>query len=199
MHPDVPTLGYFFGLIYRIRTLPLCTITMLNGRTRGGGNDFLCATDLHFAVAPTTIIGAPEISVGLFAGGGAARRMAEHMGRGKAAEYLFTGKDIDAVTAEKTGLLNKVFETNTEMEEYVDVLATRIGKFNLAAVQTTKGALGDNARILRDFETDYKAGMALLEKPETRLRMAQAMDMVKGGTHCAEELDLGEALMALYD
>ncbi|RFU33439.1 hypothetical protein B7463_g2876, partial [Scytalidium lignicola] len=198
MHPDYPTLGYFFGLMYKLSVLPIATIAVMNGRCRGGGNDLAMECDMRFGTKDNTILMAPEVVVGLFSAGGGGRRMVEVMGTGKAYEFLYSGTDVDAVTAEKCGWINQAFDNEEDMTKHVDKLSNRIGKFNLSALNATKACIRSIGRPLEGFEVDFKAFVELIKRPEVGQRIGEALTVVKGGTYCEEELNLGESLMPQF-
>ncbi|KAL7954962.1 hypothetical protein V8C34DRAFT_292925 [Trichoderma compactum] len=67
-----------------------------------------------------------EGTLGLHPGSGGAAWMPLHIGRSRAMEFLLSGEDMDAETAERYGYVDKAFETSEEMHEYVMQPAKRI-------------------------------------------------------------------------
>lgn len=104
------------------------TIGAVNGVARGGGNEFLVSLDMRFAVKSHTRFGRPEIGLGLVPGGGGSQYLPWLLGRGRAMEYLPTGKDILANEAERYGWINKTFDNNDTIDAYIDgkSLASRL-------------------------------------------------------------------------
>ncbi|VAZ71205.1 Fatty acid oxidation complex subunit alpha [Mycobacterium persicum] len=61
-------LSFFHAMTERIRTLPKATIAVIEGICRGGGCEFAMAFDIRFAALGTTVLGHPEVSVGIIPG-----------------------------------------------------------------------------------------------------------------------------------
>jgi enoyl-CoA hydratase len=105
-------------------------------------------------------------------------RLAQLVGRERAAELLFTGEIVDAATAQEIGLVSRVVAHDTLLDEARD-LARRIASNPPLAVQTLKSglrraldpdwsALGSwvSSELARLFQTeDHREGVAsFLEK-----------------------------------
>src|ERR1700733_6567154 len=100
---------------------------------------------------------------------GGAMRMVQQMGKPRALEYLYSGRDIEADEGERYGLINRAFDTSVEMREFVDKYTARVVKFELSALAMTKKRVNDgsNASSLEVFEKDFHAFMELLNLPRT--------------------------------
>ncbi|WP_369334853.1 enoyl-CoA hydratase/isomerase family protein, partial [Vibrio cholerae] len=70
---------------------------------------------MRFAVKSHARFGQPEIGLGLVPGGGGSQYLPRLIGRGRAMEYLLTGKDILAEEAERYGWINKAFDSSDTM------------------------------------------------------------------------------------
>src|SRR3990170_8090028 len=81
-------------------------VAALNGFTLGGGVELALACDLRIA-SEDARIGNPEVAVGLIPAWGGTVRLPKIVGKGKAAELILTGGQIDAKEAERIGLVNK--------------------------------------------------------------------------------------------
>jgi enoyl-CoA hydratase/carnithine racemase len=88
----------------RIHREPFATIGVVDGAARGGGCEFLSALDLRLGT-PRTVIGQPEVPVGILPGAGGTVRWARAVERATALELLLTGRDIDADEALQLGWL----------------------------------------------------------------------------------------------
>ncbi|PQE17515.1 enoyl- hydratase protein [Rutstroemia sp. NJR-2017a BBW] len=95
--------------------LPQITIAAVNGIARGGGNEFLVSLDMRFAAKPHTLLGQPEVGLGVVPGGGGSQYLSRLIGRGRAMEYILSAKDINAEDAERIGWINQAFDTEKEM------------------------------------------------------------------------------------
>lgn len=116
---------------------------MVEGPARGAGNEFLAACDMRFA-SKGACFSNFEGMLGLHPGSGGAAWMPLHIGRARAIEFLLSGDDLDAKTAEQYGYVNKSFDEPEEMHEYVMRLARRIALFpldGLASIKKTVTAL----------------------------------------------------------
>lgn len=82
-------------------------IAAINGFALGGGLEVAMACDLRLA-SENAKLGQPEVNVGLLPGGGGTQRLPRLIGKALAKELIFTGKMIDAKTAEAMGLINRV-------------------------------------------------------------------------------------------
>ena len=93
-----------FSLIER---LGKPVIAAVNGFALGGGCEIAMACTFRIA-SENAKLGQPEVSLGLIPGFGGTQRLPRLIGKGRAMELILTGKPIDAETAEKYGLVNKV-------------------------------------------------------------------------------------------
>ncbi len=82
-------------------------IAAINGYALGGGLEVAMACDLRIA-SETSKLGQTEINIGLIPGWGGTQRLTRLIGKTKAKELVFTGRMIDANTAERLGIVNKV-------------------------------------------------------------------------------------------
>jgi enoyl-CoA hydratase/carnithine racemase len=199
MHPEHPTLGFFFGLMYKLTNLPVVTIALVEGCARAGGCDFVMAFDMRFGVRDRMRLAHVEACLGVYASGGGAMRMVQQMGKPRALEYLYSGRDIEADEGERYGLINRAFDTSVEMREFVDKYTARVVKFELSALAMTKKRVNDgsNASSLEVFEKDFHAFMELLNLPRTVQLVGEVWEVIKGATDCDEERTLPDAIMTL--
>jgi enoyl-CoA hydratase/carnithine racemase len=107
--------------------------------------------DMRFATAsPSVLLGQLEPSFGLNPGAGGAMYLSQLIGRGRTFEYVLASKDIDAVTAERYGWINKAFRTSAELKKYVHALAARIALFPAAGIAGTKAGINEVSRPAMD-------------------------------------------------
>jgi enoyl-CoA hydratase/carnithine racemase len=129
-HPWLTTLA-------RLNSLPAVTISSIRGRARGAGSEFVIATDLRFASREKAVLGQFEIGVGAIPGGGPASRLPALVGRGRAFEILFGGRDFDGELAERYGYVNRALP-DAELDGFVDAFATRASKSDVQAIRDIK-------------------------------------------------------------
>ncbi len=90
-----------------LETLSVPTIAAVNGYALGGGCELACACDWIYASSKARF-GQPEVKLGLIPGFGGTSRLARRVGLAWAKEIVMTGEPIDADTALRIGLANRV-------------------------------------------------------------------------------------------
>jgi len=130
----------FHQMCERYRTMPKATLARIEGRVGGGGCELVQAFDMRFGVRGRTVLNQMEVPLGILPGGGGTQRLPRLLGRGRALEMILGGQDLDAETAERWGLLNRIFEPD-EIGPFVDRLARRIASFPPEAVALAKRAV----------------------------------------------------------
>jgi enoyl-CoA hydratase len=103
------------GMLNKIEESRIPFIAAINGYALGGGCETLMACDICIA-AKSAKLGQPEINLGIHPGFGGTQRLPRLVGRMKAKELLFTGRNIDADEALQIGLVNMVIEDEKLME-----------------------------------------------------------------------------------
>jgi len=127
-------------------------IAAINGFALGGGLEVAMACDMRI-VSENARLGQPEVNVGLIPGGGGTQRLPRIVGKGLAKELIFTGKIIDAKTAEAIGLVNKVVSSDKLMLA-VDEIAKEIMSKPPLAIKLAKQLINASD------EVDLRTGLA---------------------------------------
>ena len=91
----------------RLEQSRLIVIAGVNGFALGGGMELSLACDFRIA-SENAVFGLPEVGLGIIPGYGGTQRLPRLIGRGLAMELIVTGRKIDANTARKIGLVNRV-------------------------------------------------------------------------------------------
>jgi enoyl-CoA hydratase len=91
-----------------LEALPIPTIAAVNGYALGGGCELACACDFIYASSRARF-GQPEVNLGIVPGFGGTSRLPRRVGIAWAKELVLTGETIDAETALRIGLANRVF------------------------------------------------------------------------------------------
>jgi len=131
-------------------------IAALNGFTLGGGLELALACDVRIA-SEAARIGNPEVAVGLIPAWGGTLRLPKIIGRGKAAELILTGGQIDAKEAERIGLVNKTVSAD-ELNSTVMWTAGTIATKAPIAVRAAKKI------VAKAVETPMEQGNKMLEE-----------------------------------
>ncbi len=113
-------------------------IAAVNGHCLAGGLEIALACDIRIAAEHATF-GLPEVKRGIIPGAGGTQRLARVIPFGMALEMLYTGDAIDAATALRVGLVNKVVARDELMESALQ-LAERITQCAPLAVQAARYA-----------------------------------------------------------
>ena len=82
-------------------------VAAIKGYCLGGGLELAMCCDIRIC-ADDAQLGQPEIKLGLIPGGGGTQRLPRLVGLGRALLLNFTGDFVDAATAERWGLVEKV-------------------------------------------------------------------------------------------
>jgi enoyl-CoA hydratase len=134
-----------------IENLGKPVIAAINGYALGGGIEVAMACDIRIA-SENALIGQPEINVGLIPGWGGTQRLPRYVGKGIAKEMIFTGKHIDAKTAERLGLVNAVVPFD-QLRAKVKELALELASKPPIAIKLSK------ALINNSIETHLEVGL----------------------------------------
>jgi enoyl-CoA hydratase len=153
-----------------VSTMPKPVIAAINGYAIGGGLELALACDIRLASENATFA-LMEIRRGFFPGGGATWRLAPLVGKGWAMEMILSGEPIDAKTAERIGLVNRVVP-RTELMVTARALAEKIAGWSPPAVLLAKQAI--NQASAASEVTGFNIGIALRALAETNEDRATA-------------------------
>ncbi len=151
-------------------------IAAVNGACLGGGMTLLLATDIRVAAKHATF-SVSEVKRGLFPANGGTQRLIQQLPHAIAMELLLTGDSIDAATAERRGLVNRVVEPEELMPVALDY-ARRIAENAPLAVQAAKEL------ALRSRDVDLATGLRL---EQLMLRLLQTSADVREGSAAFSE------------
>jgi enoyl-CoA hydratase/carnithine racemase len=133
----------------RLARLRQPVIAALNGHTFGGGLEIALAADLRIAAAEAELA-FPEVKLATIPGWTGTQRLPALIGAGRAKEMIFTGRRVDAATAERWGLVNEVVPREAVLPRAQEV-AREVGANAPVSVQIAKsaidGGLGQSAGL----------------------------------------------------
>src|ERR1700719_4626742 len=121
----------------RLTTSPVVSMAKIRGCVRGACSEFVLACDMRFASRENTLLGQPEVGVGVHPGGGGTERLPPLVGRGRALEIVLGANDFDGDTAAQYGYVNRALPDD-ELDGFVDALARRIASFDERAIAAAK-------------------------------------------------------------
>lgn len=132
-------LGNYLSRWDRLREVRKPVIAAVAGFALGGGCELAMACDFIMA-ADTARFGQPEIKLGILPGAGGTQRLPRAVGKAKAMDLVLTGRMMDAVEAERAGLVSRVVAADRLIEEALGA-ATAICEYSLPAVLMAKEAV----------------------------------------------------------
>jgi 3-hydroxyacyl-CoA dehydrogenase / enoyl-CoA hydratase / 3-hydroxybutyryl-CoA epimerase len=93
----------------KIATLPFGSVAAISGPCVGGGFEMALACTYRICTdSPKTLIGLPEIKLGIIPGFGGTQRLPKLIGLPKALEIILSGKTLRSSQAKETGLVNEI-------------------------------------------------------------------------------------------
>ena len=140
-----------FSLLEELR---VPSIAAVNGFALGGGCELACACDWIYASTKARF-GQPEVSLGLIPGFGGTSRLVRRVGAAWAKELVLGGEPIDAETALRIGLANRLFAPEDLLNETLKVCETLAAKGPLAvsaAKRVIQEGQGADVRVAHELE-----------------------------------------------
>lgn len=128
------------------RRMPKISIAKIEGRTRGGGSEFVLGLDMRFGAIGKAVLGQPEVALGIIPGGGGTQRLTRLIGQARAFEVMVGCGDFPAELAERYGYINRALPPD-EIGPFVEELAYRIASFPTKAIAFTKKAILDAVEL----------------------------------------------------
>ena len=191
--PDSPNIAA--ATFQRLADAPFVTIGAIDGAARGGGAELLTALDLRFGT-PRTVLGQPEVPLGILPGAGGTARLPRLLGRARALELILTARDVGAAEAVELGWLNAVLPDGDALDRHVAAVATRIAAMPPASVAEVKRVVDASLGAIEGALTAETAAYARLTVGGAhRPHMQRFLDT--GGQSRQGELDDFQATLGL--
>jgi 3-hydroxyacyl-CoA dehydrogenase / enoyl-CoA hydratase / 3-hydroxybutyryl-CoA epimerase len=152
------------AILDRLEALPFPVVAAIHGAALGGGLEVALACRYRIATDdPKTVLGVPEVQLGLIPGAGGTQRLPRLVGVPTALDLVLTGRSLKAARALKAGLVDEV------VPKEVLLAAARRAALGLASgtVKARPRGLAWKDRLLLPIA----------------LRKARASVLAKGGGH----------------
>jgi enoyl-CoA hydratase/carnithine racemase len=121
--------------------LPQPTVAAINGHALGGGLELALACDFRFAArAEGTLIGLPEVRLGLLPGAGGTQRLTRLVGPARATELIMKGLQLSPQEAADDGIVHFLVEPD-ELESKARDYAVRLARQAPIALRCIKRAI----------------------------------------------------------
>lgn len=127
------------------------SIAAVAGFALGGGCELAMMCDFILA-ADNAKFGQPEINLGILPGAGGTQRLTRFVGKSKAMEMVLTGRMMDALEAERSGLVSRVVPLAQLREEALKT-AEKIAQLSLPVVMMAKESVN------RAYESSLAEGI----------------------------------------
>lgn len=125
------------------------SLAALHGHVLGGGCELAMSAHLRMAHA-STVLGQPEVKLGVIPGYGGTQRLTRLVGPARALDLCISGRLIDAKTAYEWGLVNWVVEHDLVAEAMKYLL--QVASMPKIAVQAAMDAVLFAAQLSFDYE-----------------------------------------------
>jgi len=145
------------ALLHLIENGPKPVIAAVNGYALGGGTEIAMACHIRIASRKAKF-GQPEVNLGVIPGYGGTQRLPRLVGKGIALELILGGDMLDAERACQIGLVNKVVEPESLMEE-ATALARKIMSKGPIAVRCALEAVNRGLQTTLDEGLRIEADM----------------------------------------
>ncbi|HEX9650704.1 MAG TPA: enoyl-CoA hydratase-related protein [Cyclobacteriaceae bacterium] len=169
-------------ILAKIENCPKPVIAAINGYALGGGCEIAMACHMRTATN-TAIFGQPEVNLGVIPGYGGTQRLTRLIGKGKAIEFMTTGDSIKADEALSLGLVNHIFNSQSElMDGTIQLMRKILSKAGVAIsmvldsvnsyYDSRNGFENEAANFSRSVDTmDFKEGTrSFLEKRKPQFK-----------------------------
>ena len=137
---SLTTVDSYCSLFNKIESLNCPTISRIHGYALGGGLELSLACDFRFATEDT-LLGFPETNIGIIPGAGGTQRLPRLIGLGKAKEWIFLAQKFSAKKGLEDKVLNAVFDSEEDMDKYVEKFCANISDNCNIAISAAKKSI----------------------------------------------------------
>jgi len=187
--PPTPELNDLCKITEIFRRMPKVSIAKIEGRTRGGGSEFVLGLDMRFGAVGKAVLGQLEVGVGIIPGGGGTQRLPRLVGQARALEVVLGCSDFPAELAERYGYINRALPPD-ELTPFVEELAYRIATFPAEAIALGKKSV-QNAEEMSMTEGLWEETVLFARSIQSAPAQARMKRFMKLGGQTREvELDM---------
>ena len=157
----------FRALFDAVRELPMPAVAAVGGFALGGGFELALCCDLIVADAGA-VFGLPETGVGLVPGGGGTQLLSRRIGLSRAADLLYTGRQVGYAEACTLGIVDRAARSGASASDAGLELAEAIAANSPIAVRAAKLALrtGLDGSLAAGLEIEDAAWRAAAFSPD---------------------------------
>jgi len=139
-----------------IERCPKPVIAAIDGYCLGAGMELALSCDMRIATE-RSLLGMPEVSLGMIPGSGGSQRILRILGMGRSKFLLMNARRIGAEEAERWGLINLCVAPE-KLDEIVNDLVNRLLKFPPLSLRAIKSVLqqGADAPLASALELERK-------------------------------------------
>jgi enoyl-CoA hydratase/carnithine racemase len=130
---------------------PIPVIAAINGHAYAGGLETVLVCDFAYTIS-TARFALTEVTIGIMPGGGGTQTLARVVGEARAKEIILTGKPFSAQQALNWGVVNRVCEPGTLMDQVLETAQAIAGNAPLSVRQAKKS-------IHNGLQMDLKRGL----------------------------------------
>ncbi|MCA9802324.1 MAG: enoyl-CoA hydratase/isomerase family protein [Cyanobacteria bacterium HKST-UBA02] len=152
----------------KILALPFPTVSAIHGICLGGGLEFVLCSDGRLATsAPHTLIGLPEVNIGLIPGLGGTQRLTARVGLKSALDFILSGEPKGAEECLSIGLIDEIVEDENKLLDRAEEMV-----LSMAARDFDRRKLREErARAMEEADGGEKKRQMLLKTSERVIRI----------------------------
>jgi enoyl-CoA hydratase/carnithine racemase len=158
----------FERAFWALGDLPLPVIAAVNGPAFAGGLELALMCDFVYAVR-TARFALTEVSLGIIPGAGGTQNLPRAVGERRAREIIYTARPFSAEEACEWGLVNRLCEPGSTLQEALDTAAAIAGNAPLALRQAKKAIrYGGQMEIRTAYRFEVEAYNQLVDTDDRR-------------------------------
>lgn len=164
------TIDRFMALSAAMQRFPKPVVAALHGYAMAGGFELAVLCDVRIA-ADGTKLGLPDIVIGLSPTSGMTYLLPRLIGWARAVDLTLSGRTIDAVEAERVGLVTQIVAADRLIETAL-VYATSLAAAPATGVTLTKTLFRESmhGQLADALARETEAELACFDEPETHAR-----------------------------